>query len=85
MIISFTLVLLFSIIENSYQDPFPLPSAHDGSHGGPQNVYHIDTAEIHISEDTKKSKSTSDKKKGKYLEVNSTFKIFAVVGVEKQD
>ena len=49
-------------ISNSSQGSILIPSATVGLQNGPKNVYHIQKADIYISDDVKKSKSYLDAK-----------------------
>ena len=49
-------------IPNSNEDQIIIPSATIGLRNGPKNIYHIQKADIYISDDVKKSKSYLDTK-----------------------
>ena len=49
-------------IPNSNQDQILIPSATLGLRNGPKNIYHIQKADIYISDNVKKSKSYLDAK-----------------------
>ena len=51
-----------SAIPNSNQNQILIPSATLGLRNGPKNIYHIQKADIYISDDVKKSKSYLDAK-----------------------
>ena len=51
-----------SAIPNSNQDQILIPSATLGLRNGPKNIYHIQKADIYISDDVKKTKSDLDAK-----------------------